>query len=47
MEKSEPSPAGSKPRLPADGGPVRRERLEHGAEELASAILKDLLGARD
>jgi hypothetical protein len=47
MEKSEPSRAGSKPRLPADSRPERRERLEHGAEELASAILKDLVGARD
>jgi hypothetical protein len=47
MEKSEPSRAVRKPRLPADGRPERGERLERGAEELASAILEDLLGARD
>ena len=46
MEKSEPSRAGSKPRLPANAGSERREELENGAEELASAILKDLLGGR-
>jgi hypothetical protein len=46
MEKTEPSRAGGKPRLPADRRPERGERLEHGAEELASAILKDLLGGR-